>query len=213
MSADDIILSGAIERVLKVLKNTDVGYIYVNWFNGSSKNPANQIIGDRTYDSPDVYLRDRKISSIFISANIVKRSIWSSIDNSKYIGSCFLQLGTVLELVLIGPRSYYVSTPCVLRTESWNTDYNSTADWRLSLIESEMSIINQFRNRYSESSLSECRKEIVSGLLQEVIHIKKSGRGFHLNEIVRLTKLCKTVPKYWALVLPALLLPKRLYML
>jgi len=215
MSADDIILPGAIERVLQVLKeNTDVGYVYVNWFDGCNNNkPANPITRDRIYDSPDAYLRDRRISSIFISANIVKRSLWSSIDNSKYIGSCFPQLGAVLEIILIGKRSYYISTPCVLRPCLWDTDYKNTADWRISLTVSVMSIINQFRNRYSESSLSKCRKEVVSGLLQEVIHIKKSGRGFHLNEIVRLTKLCKTVPKYWVLVLPALLLPKKLYML
>jgi abequosyltransferase len=100
-SDDDKMLPGAIKKVLDVIKNhSGLAAIFVNWSNYSTDlkrcniGRTINIQKDIFFKTADDFLSVVKLNAIFVSSNIVCRSLWKQTNLESYIGSNWIHYVT-----------------------------------------------------------------------------------------------------------------------
>jgi len=128
---DDLPEDDAFCCINKVIKEKSPGIIIVNSSSFSnncivekSRHPTEaDIFFDQSQN--DEYLSELASYTTFISSVVVKKSLWDSVDKRKYVGSCLLHVGALLD---IKPKTtaYFISKPMVklrVYSQTWTRQY------------------------------------------------------------------------------------------
>lgn len=217
-SDDDKMLPGAIKKVLDVIKNhPGLAAIFVNWSNYSTDlkrcniGRTIDIQKDIFFKAADDFLSVVKLNAVFVSSNIVCRSLWEQTNSERYIGSNWIHYATLLDLIIEKP-SYCIAEPYVIyRTGNIHWDKHNVATNTKNTV-SLMKILNDLREKgYSKMSVDKAIGVIVHHLPLEICGYKRRGvvlRGLYLKSMM---KYFKFYPSFWLIDFPLLLLPNIFY--
>ncbi len=118
---DDVIGEGAIDKVLSVLDgDPQIDFIYVNF--GQYTHDLGNVIAEKMLEidrdvlceNPQSFLDVTGTTRLpsFLPAFILRRSLWNSVDKTRFYGTQFVQIGVFLAL-LKNLRSYIIARPYV----------------------------------------------------------------------------------------------------
>ena len=216
-SDDDMMVLGGVRKALGVLNgHPGLAAIFVNWGNYSPD--LKQCNVERTIDiqkdiffkTADDFLSTVKLNAIFVSSNIIRRSLWEQAYCEIHMGSNWIHYATLLTIIA-GHYSYCIAEPYVMY-RTGNIHWNKHSETNIKNTMSLMRILNGLTKKgYSKMSVSKARMVIIRSLPWEIIVLKTKGlvpREFHIKDMI--TQL-KRYPSFWVLDLPLLLLPSQIY--
>ena len=136
LSDDDYILDGAIKHILEILKNNNFGLIHLDNF-------GNNINGYRVYDNVSFFLQNISYYITFISGNIVKTEVISSIDFSKYKKSQISQVPVYIRAAIKEKENLIVH----FQTLEVGADSNTNGGYNIFqvFVENYLNIIKDFK--------------------------------------------------------------------
>ena len=222
MGDDDIIEPGGLDKVLGSLDESLTG-ITVNraaYDSSLSKRwmePSQDRNQDRLFLDADSCLSSLFVLFGFLSAQVVKRSLWLSIVEEEEVSlyfNAYVLIYIISRMIQKDPKWLYIHTPCV----GWRSDNDSFAQQLGSHGRFTLDIVGY--------------KAITKGLFsdQKKMHIKIMNKVCSLHFFGHLRKLkmaskrdvsikksfslCFThlteIPSFWYKLLPVLLIPRRL---
>ena len=214
-SDDDQLKSGAIKKVLNVLKNyPELAAIIVNWgnYNYDSKECDNEqvvkIKEDMLFKTADDFLSNLNHSVAFVSSNIVRRSLWEKVHPEIYIGTYWIQYAVLLTIIR-GYHSYFIAEPHVMHMH--HGEYirpGDSAEWSVKNTINLMEIFNNLREKgYSKRPVNKVKRNFLCLLPMEIIVYKKMGLTFKKSLIKDMVEQFKFYPSFWLINLPLLIIP------
>jgi len=216
-SDDDKMVPGAIEKVLDVLKDhPGLATIFVNWGNWSPD--LKQCNVERTIDiqkdiffrTSDDFLSTLKLNAIFVSSNIICRSLWEQTHSQIYVGSNWIHYATLLTFI-VGHCSYCIAEPYVMY-RTGNIHWNKHSEISIKNTVNLVKILNSLKEKgYSKRSVNKAIMVAIRHLPTEIITFKKHGlilREFHVKEMIVQFKF---YPQFWLICLPLILCPNIFY--
>lgn len=216
-SDDDIMVPGAIKKAISVLKNyPKLAAIFVNWGNYNPNLKKHNIKRnvniqkDMLFITADDFLSTVKLNAIFVSSNIIRRSLWEKFSPEIYIDSNWIHYAILLNLI-VGHRSYCISEPYVMyRTGNirWDKCSEESIKNTIALIKILNSLIGK---GYSKKSITKAAKVIIHHLPVEIMRYKQKDlilRELHIRNMIG---QFKSYPSFWFIDLPLLLLPNQIY--
>lgn len=164
---DDVILKGAISKVLHILENNaDIDFIYMNYSQNSHN--MDSIITERMLDINDdvkcgTYKDFLKITGIdklptFLPSFIIRRTKWQLIDPKPFIGTQYVQIGVFLSLIK-ELSLYIVAEPLIkgrVPYDGWQFNLRRHADIMGGFLE----VICYIQNKYSIFNTADYSKYI-----------------------------------------------------
>lgn len=215
---DDTMKPGAIGKVLRVIaENPNLAAIFVNYsiysqdMRSCKKDKDVDFKGDVLCVTSDEFLKTVRIAPIFISANIVQRRTWIQTDTSPYIGSNWIQFGTLMDMV-IGRTTYCIEYPYVnLRTGAarWKNGgqfYKNT----LSLY----NILAKLPSKgYSEDSVEHAMEPIITHLSRTIRSAKREGLVVDKTLLQASILAFNNLSCFWFKQFPLLVIPGIVYRL
>lgn len=103
LGEDDRLVPGAVERVLRVLEKEDAPFVFVNYksvnadFSKTLKPVSLPLREDATMPAARFW-RECSWSAGFIGACVVRKADWEQVDRSRYVGTWFAHVGSIMEL-------------------------------------------------------------------------------------------------------------------
>jgi len=208
-SDDDKLANGAIEKVMDVIrKYADIAAIFVNYKGSVLLNCAY----DRFCLSGDDFFSKTAFKNGLISSNIIKKSVWGSIDVTKYFSTGWIHMGFLVEALSVHP-AFIISHPFLLQVGAKEIRWGKRGSFfytglRLVKIFKIMSAVG-----YNESTIKRAIFVIKGGYLRNIPLAKAEGLRVDLALIKELYSLYKEFPSFWLLDLPLILLPRWVYQL
>lgn len=213
---DDEIVFGGIKKVLMVLQNNNnLAAIYVNfscYIRETGKCITErriEIYDDIFCDNSDQFLSTVMTCSAFLSSNVVCRSLWLQADNMCYIGTNWIQYGTLLS-ILPGHSAYCIAAPYVM-----NKGFNpgekvgNKGGVALKIILNLFDIIQELpRGSYSEKSIQKVLKAVYGLLPRKISSSRRNGLSLSWSLLSRLIKKFGLYPLFWFIDIPLLFLPR-----
>ncbi len=118
MGEDDRLTPEAIPTVLDVLAEGDRPFVYVNY--ASADEEMKLVLNERSLpldadaeESAEELLASHAWSMGFIGACVVDTALWRRVDASRYVGTYYAHVGTIMEY-LRGRRVHLLAKPLVL---------------------------------------------------------------------------------------------------
>jgi glycosyltransferase involved in cell wall biosynthesis len=213
---DDKIVLGGIKKVMGVLKKYDnLAAIYVNFGCYDRKN--GRCITERYLQiEHDIYCKNSNnflsivtICPNFLSSNIVCRQLWLKSNNKHYIGTNWIQYGTLFSM-LPGHSSYCIADPYIMN-KSFNAskkegNKNGVA---LSILLNLIDIIKGLpQDSYSKESINRTLKKVYFLLPRKISSSRRNGLSLSWNLLKRLINEFGLFPLFWVRDLPLLILPQ-----
>lgn len=215
-SDDDIILDGGIKKVLNVLSShPGLSAVFVNWVTTSydlkQRIKTNLLFYNDTFcQTANEFLATVKLKSIFLSANVVNRSLWEKVDNFKYIGTNWLQYATLLSLI-IGQKSYCIAQPYVLYRMN-NSRWDKTGEVSFLNTINMMEILYKLPDLgYNPKTIKKVINVILSHLPRGICSAKKNKASVTYTIMKKMITQFKFYPSFWMLDLPLLILPQSFF--
>lgn len=214
-SDDDQLKPGAVKKVLDVLKkHPELAAVFVNWRNYThdskqyDSQPSVKIKKDTLFESADDFLSNIKISAAFVSSDIVRRSLWVKARPEIYIGTSWIQYGTLLTLIR-NHRSYCVAKPYVIHMHRGR--YIRSGDSSEKSMECAitlMKVLNGLKRKgYGKKSVSKVKGVLLHHLPMEIIVYKNNGLTLKKSLIKNMIAQFKFYPSFWLIDLPLLVIP------
>lgn len=218
-SDDDRLKSGAIKKVLGVLKQyKNLANIFVNYsvYNGDLTLCRDErdlkIYADIHCQSADAFLNSSRHYSIAVSSNIVLRTLWLNTDVVEYLDSHWIHFGVVSSLLILNNTygSYCISEPLfVLRQGEPKWIRKGT------LLLYSVNLLNIIAKMPQKGY----RRETANNLLQTInrtyystiIASKINGLPYSFSLIYKIYRILRSYPSFWVIDLPLLLLPNQIY--
>ena len=103
LGEDDRLVPGAVARVLRVLEKEDAPFVYVNYASvnadfSQTLKPESLRLREDARMSADRFWRACAWSAGFIGACVVRKADWERVDRSRYVGTWFAHVGSIMEL-------------------------------------------------------------------------------------------------------------------
>lgn len=216
-SDDDVMVLGGVRKSLNVLNgHPELAAIFVNWGNYSPD--LKQCNIERTIDiqediffkTADDFLSTVRLNPIFVSSNIIRRSLWEQTHCDIHMGSNWIHYATLLTIIA-GHYSYCIAEPYVMY-RTGNIHWDKLSETSIKNTISLMKIVNGLTEKgYSKMSVSKARAVIIRSLPREIIVLKVKGvalREFHIKDMIA---QFKRYPSFWMVDLPLLFIPNTLY--
>jgi glycosyltransferase involved in cell wall biosynthesis len=133
LGEDDLVCPNAVDNLLAITNRSDYGFICSNYsyIDPEQKKIIKQnVVGIPSNQEVNALelLENHSWSFGFIGACIINKKVWRTVDSSKYKGTFFAHVGTILESVK-DARILMLSTPSVLNrmgdsdTTTWGVEY------------------------------------------------------------------------------------------
>lgn len=215
---DDKMDLGGIRKVLDILQDYgDLAAIFINYavyssdFKHCLKERVLESRNDLYCENADVFLAVVKIAPIFVSSNIICRTLWEQANSEQYIGTNWIHYGTLLSL-LSGHPSYYVSFPYTMLRSGGQR-------WKRAGIQlingcELMKIIRECSKfGYSEHSVREALNVMLRSLPVTIVGSKLEGLKVNRFLLGKVVKHYGSYPSFWVRDFGLLLIPSTFYQL
>lgn len=203
LADDDIILPGGLKKVMDVLvKYPDVSLIFV----GGARNIN---VNNEICFNGNNFLKDTEFRSGGVSANIIRRETWISLDVAKYFDSGWIHFGAVIEVAFKG-KAYIFKD--VLIAEPLGLEKRWGGSGKFLLL--GLDLIKVFKHMkvlgYNCSSIRNAHLLIRKNYYLQIVKAKAQGLKINVSIIIRFAKLYYSFPSFWLVDFPLLLIPQRL---
>jgi len=110
---DDIILDGALSKIIPLLRENDFGVLYLSSYgfknNYLTERPKIKLSGVEVFDDVERYLKKVNYWITFLSGNVVNKSVLQpEFVSSRFMGTNLVQLNWILTAVFSGPHNAIV---------------------------------------------------------------------------------------------------------
>jgi glycosyltransferase involved in cell wall biosynthesis len=213
---DDILLNGAITRIVEVLKAGDYGLVYLNSYGFTTdyarEMPSQNTTATSIYQDPATFIDRVNYWITFASGNIINKSlIPPDFDGNEFIGTHLVQLKWVLTALFAARENAVVEEYSVaFRTAN-------TGGYRLCEVfgTNMNTIFNTFVSRgFPRSYFDVIQSKLVKTFFPNLILIQRrqsSGFSFESEDYFRaLHSVFSRFPSFWLVTVPVLKLPLRL---
>jgi glycosyltransferase involved in cell wall biosynthesis len=190
---DDMPEPGAVSTILNIIKNGDYAVIFLNWSNWSedlmvcNKAKAIDISSDVILKDHNEFLRLIKLNSIFVSANVVSREKWRSVECAQFIGTNWIQYAKVLRSC-VGNRCYCISRP-IVRYRASGQRYDKCS---LATLENSLNLLRILDNAeeigYGHATVDQSRNVVWANLPLELIRMRNKQIIIPSTVFDRITK-------------------------
>lgn len=218
-SDDDSLRSGAIKKVLSVLKQyNNLANIFVNYsvYNGDltlcKDERALRIYTDIHCKNADAFFNSSKHSSIVASSNIVLRTLWLNTDVTEYFDTHWIHFGAISSFLILNNSytSYCISDPLFILRQGepkW-IKQGTLLLYSVNLL----NIITKMPQKgYAKETANNLLQTINKTYYLTIISSKIDGLPYSFSLIHKIYKVFKSYPSFWVLDLPLLLLPGQIY--
>jgi len=214
---DDKLESGAIKKVLEVLKKyPKVGFIFVNCssynedFSICTKERILELMKDMYCNSADEFYINTKIVSMVVSSNIVKRNFWNYINKNKFIGTNWIHF-CVVTSYLNGCSAYCIANPYVILRQG--TAVRWVDNGRILIYGNKLSSIikSLVKMGYERSTVKGMLDSIKINLWKTIIGAKMADLNLSFSLLKITIKNFGNYPSFWLIDFPLLLLPNIFY--
>lgn len=132
---DDVLLPGALDRILDALSTKPV-FVRLNTSGLKTVDPLSYTDPcepegeDRSYDSRDVFLKDMGIYITFISAMVMRTDLIRQVPNKeRYIGTYFIQSHIALNTLTADGEYVFVTKNCIAASGNVTVNYDLYHVW------------------------------------------------------------------------------------
>jgi len=213
-SDDDRIRPGGIQKVLDVVRtNRNLAALFVNYgvysidLEQCYKERVLGIQHDVYCEDADTFLATTNINPIFMSSNIVQRSLWVQANALRYQGTNWIHYCTLLSL-LCGHRSYCIAFPYVmLRSGALRWKPREVLLLRYTLALARF-LHGLHEIGYHECSVKEALSAMTHNLPFTIFTCKREGLSVTWSMLKEMMKQFGFCPSFWFLDLPLVLLPQ-----
>ena len=210
---DDILLEGALARVLTVLRGGEYGVVFLNSYgfvqNFEAERPAGAVPGYKVYDDILTFLTQVSYFLTFTSANVVNRSLVDpSLDMQPFLDTNLVQLGWTFSALFAAQKNAYISD-YVVAARLYNSggyalcqvfghNFNKTFE-----IFVRRGIDPRYFEAINERLLTTYFPAQITRLRNNLIRLKPE------NYFRSLYPLFRGYPRFWVFTVPAIYLPAR----
>ena len=107
LSDDDSITEKGLTNVLEILKRNSPSYIFINHKGTAISKSMREEMGEyKIYNNTEQFINEMLFACGLISSTIVSRTLWIEWKIEKYIGSAWIHMGYVIELLNHAPGNY-----------------------------------------------------------------------------------------------------------
>ena len=121
---DDVLVKGALDTILNIIKNKDLGVVYMNHFSILDTFEEKPVMVDKPvviyYDEKKRFIKKVNYYTTFISGNIINRKALSGIDLARGIGTSLPQVPLILNAIKLFDANAVVDTS-LLGMQTGNT--------------------------------------------------------------------------------------------
>lgn len=205
LADDDVISQDSIRKVLSVLKsNPEVGLLFV----GGTRNLVGLSDGVFCNDGND-FLQITAFGSGGISANVIKKLAWNSVNASKFFETGWIHFGVILEIVM-NYKSYIFKDALESEITGVPKKWGSNGTHLLvglQLVEVFQSMVGL---GYEKKCINKAFQLIKGSYAKQICKAKAEGLKSDYSLICKFAKLYCNYPSFWLLDLPLLLMPRKL---
>ena len=218
-SDDDRLRSGAIKKVLSVLKQyNNLANIFVNYsvYNGDltlcKDERALRIYTDIHCKNADAFFNSSKHSSIVASSNIVLRTLWLNTDVTEYFDTHWIHFGAISSFLILNNSytSYCISDPLFILRQGepkW-IKQGTLLLYSVNLL----NIITKIPQKgYAKETVINLLRTIHRTFYVTIISSKIDGLPYSFSLIHKIYKVFKSYPSFWIIDLPLLFIPNIFY--
>ena len=125
---DDVLLDGALQKILALLGTGDYGAIFVNAYGYDidfiEEQPIQFFAGKKTYSDANEFIKKCFVRATFISSLLINKSSCRDLDANKFVGTSLVQTYLFYEAILSRPLSVYVSEYLLAAKRTERKDYD-----------------------------------------------------------------------------------------
>ncbi len=215
-SDDDLLQPGSIEAVIKnalAFPQLEIFWINYGLFNEDLSEcrliKRDLIINEDTYcNSADRYYEITGIFSTGCATNIVKRESWCKIESDSKVGSSFIHVEMISNILIQNPKSFIIVHPYVKIRQRCDSRWSQKG--RILFLTVNLTKIFKHNTDlgYSKKVMKDViEKEIFKDLLNICIISKKQNIRIPLKFIKELIFCYGNFPKFWLTILPVICIP------
>jgi len=213
---DDLLLEGALDKILQVLSADDYGVVYLTSYGFTSdylaERPAKCGHGVLVFADPERYLRKVHYWITFLSGNIVNKSlIAAEVDPDRFAGSNLPQLSWFIPALYKAEKNVFIEE-FVVAFKAFNT-----GGYRLCQVfgENLNGIFSSFvDNGYQRKPFDYINRKLLLTFFPNLLLImRRQSKGFNFeaeDHFKVLKKVYCRYPYFWLVIVPVIKLPFRL---
>jgi len=125
---DDVLLDGALQKIMALLGTGDYGTVFVNAygydFDFLKEKPYQFFAGKKVYRDANEFIKKCFVRATFISFLIINKSSCRNLDANKFVGTSLVQTYLFYEAAFSRPLSVYVSEYLLAAKRIERKDYD-----------------------------------------------------------------------------------------
>jgi glycosyltransferase involved in cell wall biosynthesis len=219
-SDDDLLQPGSIEAVI----NTTTAFpeLEIIWINYGLYNEdlsecrvykRDLIINEDTYcNSAERYYEITGILSTGCATNIVKRESWCKNESDSKVGSSFIHVEMISNILIQNPKSFIIVYPFVKIRQREDSRWSQKGKILFLTVNLTKIFKSNIDLGYSKKGMEDViKKEIFKDLLNVCIIAKKQNIRISLKFIKELINCYSNFPKFWLIILPVVCVPNLIF--
>lgn len=212
---DDLLLDGAMDRIMAMLTGHDYGVLYLNSYGFNDdyrrERPAEKRRGTVVFRTPQAFVERTNFWLTFASGNIVNKSLVpAEMDPCQFVGTNLVQLNWVFSALFTARENAVIEEYLVAYKMS------NTGGYKLCQVFGEHmnAIFDVFVGRgYDREPFNLINRKLVLSFFPNLILItRRQGGGFNFEAEDYYSALSKVFSGYagfWLVTMPAIALPLR----
>ena len=210
MGDDDVILDGALGKIVNILEKGDYGVVFLNSYGFTNdfiaERPRSCLHGYTVFTNINEFIRKSSYLMTFISVNIVSKEFADEIILYQLVNTNLVHLGWTFSALLKSKKNVFVNEYCIA-----SRMYNS-GGYRLCEVFALK--FNQVFDFFVERGIDRKKFDIINNKLlakffpAHIIRCRTNLLNLYPEDYYRtLYPLYKTYPNFWLFTVPAIFLP------
>ena len=219
-SDDDLLQPGSIDAVMKkILAFPELEIIWINY--GLYNEDLSEcrvkkrdlcINEDKYCNSAECYYEITGILSTGCSTNIVNRESWCKIESDSKVGSNFIHVEMISNILIRHPKSYIIIYPFVKIRQRDDSRWSQNGKILFLTVNLTKIFKNNVTLGYNKQVMEDViKKEIFKDLLDVCIISKKQNINISFKFIKELINCYGNFPKFWLILLPVICVPNFIF--
>jgi abequosyltransferase len=219
-SDDDLLQPGSIEAVLRTLSAfPELEIIWINYglynedLSECRVNKRDLKINEDTYcNSAECYYEITGILSTGCATNIIKRESWCNLESDSKVGSSFIHVEMISNILIKNPKSFIIVYPFVKIRQRDDSRWSLKGKILFLTVNLTKIFKSNIKLGYSKKVMEGViKKEIFKDLLNVCIISKKQNIKISLKFIKELINCYGNFPKFWLIIVPVICVPNFIF--
>ena len=125
---DDVVLGGALKKMVTLLSSKNFGAVFVNAYGFDvdflKEQPIQVMAGEKFFSDANEFINKCFVRATFISSLLINKSSCRDLDANKFVGTSLVQTYLFYEAILRQPLSVYVNEYWLAARRTEHKDYD-----------------------------------------------------------------------------------------